>query len=334
MVTISEIAELLRVSPSTVSRALSGKSGVSRSMRNNIRETAEQMGYERNMAASSLRSGKMNIVGIIVPRINRAFFSDAISGAESVLNEAGFHTIICQTIERYDLEISALKALKSIRVAGVLISHASSSPSGGHIADNLTPGTKLVQFDRVFSELGGPKIVNDNFQGAYEATTHLIEMGYRRIGHVAGFMSTEAYGQRLLGYRQALSDKGVTVDEKLIIYDSITKETGYSACEKALEQGCDALYCAGDFSAFGALCAAKDQGLDVPGEFGVVGTADEFFTGMVSPTISSIAQYPCEIGRRAAQAFLATMEDESENMGRIVVPMKLKIRESSRKIKG
>ncbi len=333
MVTISEIADLLGVSPSTVSRALSEKSGVSDSMRETIRVKAEQMGYERNMAASGLRSGKMNIVGIIVPRINRAFFSDAISGAESVLNQSGFNTVICQTNERYDLEINALKALKSIRVAGVLISHATSSETGDHIAGNLSPGTKLVQFDRVFGDLDGPKIVNDNFQGAYEGTRHLIEMGYKRIGHVAGFMSTEAYAQRLRGYSQALIDMGRTVDENLIIYDSITKETGYIAGNYAIEHGCDALYCAGDFSALGVSCAAKDHGLEIPEEFGIVGTADEFFTGVSSPTISSIAQYPYEIGRRAAQAFLTSLENESNAIGRIVVPMKLKIRESSQRIK-
>jgi len=328
MVTISDIARSLGVSPSTVSRALSGNSGVGESTRNAIRIQAEQLGYERNMAASSLRSGRVSIVGIIVPRINRAFFSDAISGAESVLSQAGFQTIICQTNERSDQEINALRALKSNCVAGVLISHATASLKSDHVTQNLASGTILVQFDRVFSDLSGPKVVNDNFQGAYEATRHLVEMGYEWIGHLAGVMSTEAYVQRLGGYRQALLDMGRTVDEDLIIYDSITKETGYNAGSLAIERGCDALYCAGDFAALGAINAAKDKGLAIPDDFGVVGTADEFFTELMAPTLSSVAQYPYEIGRRAAQAFLIS-KNKGLSIGEIVVPMKLITRESS-----
>lgn len=328
MITISDIANTLGVAPSTVSRALSGNSGVSEATRKAVFEKAVQLGYERNLAASSLRSGRVNIVGIIVPRINRAFFSSAISGAEAVLNEAGYYTIICQTQEKLELEISALKAMRSNRVAGVLISHATASTNSDHIRKAISSGTTLVQFDRVFSDLQGPKILNDNFQGAYEGTRHLVEMGYERIGHVAGFMSTEAYVQRLEGYRHALLDMGRPVDEDLIFYDSITKETGYSACKAALERKCDALYCAGDFSAQGAVEAAKEKGLDIPADFGVVGTADEYFTSLMSPPLSSISQYPYEIGKRAAQAFLISKENGTD-IGNIVVPMKLQIRESS-----
>lgn len=328
MITITDIAKSLGVAPSTVSRALSDNSGISESLRKTIRDKAEQLGYERNVAASSLRSGRVNLVGIIVPRINRAFFSSVIGGAESVLNEAGYNTIICQTQEDYESEVKALKVLRSNRVSGLLISHAASSINGDHIINNVSQGTILVQFDRVFSNLPGAKIVNDNFQGAYEATRHLIEMGYERIGHIAGFMSTEAYVQRLCGYRQALSDMGRKVDNDLIFYDSIMRETGYASARKALERGCDALYCAGDFSALGAIMAAKEKGLKVPDDFGVVGTADEYFTEIMDPPMSSIAQHPYEIGRRAAQAFLTSL-DKEVSIGEIVVPMELKRRQSS-----
>lgn len=328
MVTISDIAKSLGVTPSTVSRALAGSPRVKESTRKAISETAVLMGYERNEPASSLRKGHSNVVGIVVPRINRAFFSSAISGAETVLNEHGYSVIICQTHERMEDEIKALKTLKSNRVAGVLISHASSSPSGDHIMKNIRPETILVQFDRVFSELPGPKIVNDNFHGAYEGTHHLIEQGYKRIGHIAGFMDTEAYLDRLNGYKQALTDMGIDVDENIIFYDSIVEESGYKAGKTAIERGCDALYCAGDFSALGAYLAAKDCGVRIPEDFGVIGTANEFFTTIMSPAISSIAQHPYEIGRRAAQAFLTSLKPES-NVGQIVVSMEVMARESS-----
>ena len=294
-------------------------------------DMASSMGYERNEPASNLRKGHSNVVGIIVPRINRAFFSSAISGAETILKENGYSVIICQTLENFDDEVKALKTLKSNRVAGVLISHSVASTTSAHILDNIGQGTILVQFDRVFNDLPGPKIVNDNFQGAYEGTYHLIEQGYQRIGHLAGSMDTAAYLERLNGYKQALTDMGRDVDEDLIFYNSIVEESGYEAGKAAVERGCDALYCAGDFSALGAYMAVKDKGLLTPKEFGLVGTANEFFTRIMTPSISSIAQHPYEIGRRAAQAFLTSLKPEA-NVGKIVVAMEMIVRESSSRI--
>ena len=332
MVTISDIAKSLGITPSTVSRALSGSPRVKESTRKAVLEAAEKMGYERNEAASSLRRGRTKVVGIVVPRINREFFSNVIGGAESVLDESGYSVIICQTHENTVDEIKALKTLMSNRVSGVLISHAISSTDGNHIIDNIAPETILVQFDRVFSSLPGPKIVSDNFHGAYEGTRHLIEQGYKRIGIIAGYMTSEAYVARLEGYKQALTDMGREVDEDIVFYGSIVQQGGYDAGMKAIDLGCDALYSTGDFTALGALQAARERGLRVPEDFGIVGTANERFTGFITPSLSSMAQHPYEMGRRAAQAFLTSLKPGAK-VGEIVVPMELITRESSQRIK-
>ena len=323
MVTISDIAAALGVTPSTVSRALSGSPRVKEETRIAVEQMAEEMGYERNIVASNLRKGKSDIVGIIVPRIHREFFSNCIGGAESILEAAGYCVLICQTHERFEAEVKALRTLRNNRVAGVLMSHAIGSGNGDHIRETLGDRIPLVQFDRVFSDLPGAKVVNNNFQGAYEATKHLVEQGYRRIGTLAGYMNSEAYAARLDGYRQALWDNGIEVDESVVYYDTIVRETGCDACQKALAAGCDALYSAGDFSALGAIEAARERGLRIPEDFGIVGTANESFTALMSPTMSSLALNPFEMGRQAAQAFLSGEE------GTITVPMELKVRESS-----
>ena len=323
MVTISDIAAALGVTPSTVSRALSGSPRVKEETRLAVERMAAEMGYERNIVASNLRKGKSDIVGIIVPRIHRNFFSNVIGGAESILEAAGFCVLICQTHERLDAEIKALRTLRNNQVAGVLISHAIEAADGNHIMDSLGDRIPLVQFDRVFSDLPGAKVVSNNFQGAYAATKHLVDQGYRRIGTLAGYMSSEAYAQRLDGYRQALRDSGLTPDESVVFYDTIVRETGFEGGLKALEAGCDALYSAGDFSALGALEAARSKGLRVPEDFGIVGTADETFTSLMTPPMSSLALNPFEMGRQAAQAFLSGEEEVR------VVPMELKVRASS-----
>ena len=322
MVTITDIAEALGITPSTVSRALSGNKRVSEERRREVLEAAERMGYERNVIASNLRRGKSDIVGIVIPRINREFFSNVISGAESILGEAGYRTIICQTHEELEIETRVLHALRLHRVAGVLMSHAIGDPDSSHIIPALGR-IPLVQFDRVFRDIPGAKVVGADFKGAYDATSHLVQMGYRRIGTLAGVMTAEVFAERLNGYRKALEDNGMPYDESIVFTDSIVRETGHDACLRAIDAGCDALYSAGDFSALGAVDALQERGIRIPEDFGIVGTANEFFTSLMTPTLSSLGQRPYDIGQQAALAFLENRSDVT------VIPMDLHIRQSS-----
>ena len=322
MVTITDIAQALGITPSTVSRALAGSPRVKENTRIEVEKMAAEMGYERNVVAANLRKGRSNIVGIIVPRIHREFFSNVIGGAESVLNQAGYNVIICQTMESLDAEIKALKALRTYRVAGILISHAIEDRNCSHIKE-IGAGLPVVQFDRVFPDLPGAKIVGANCEGAFTATRHLIEQGYKRIGTIAGFMTSQAYIERLAGYRLALESAGMPYDPSIVYENSIVRETGHDACLKALDAGCDALYSAGDFSALGAIDALKERGVRIPDNFGIVGTANESFTALMSPSLSSLGQHPFEMGQAAAHAFL------EGRTGTEVIPMELNIRQSS-----
>ena len=322
MVTITDIAAALGITPSTVSRALAGNPRVKEETRLAVERTAAEMGYEPNAFASTLRQGRSRIVGVVVPRIHREFFSNLIGGAESVLNEAGYSVLICQTLERFDAEVKALRTLKMYRVAGVLLSHAISAGDGGHVR-SILGDIPLVQFDRVFPELPGAKIVGANFDGAYSATRHLVEAGYRKIGTLAGFMTSRAYVDRLEGYRKAIEDAGRQYDPDLVFPECMVEETGYAGALQALEAGCDALYCCGDFCALGAVRALQEKGVRIPEDFGIVGTANESFTSLMTPSLSSIGQHPFEMGQAAARAFLSGSVDTE------VIPMELIIRQSS-----
>lgn len=326
MTTIRDIARALGITPSTVSRALSGNPRVKEETRRAVEKTAREMGYERNIVAANLRKGRSMIVGIVIPWIHREFFSNCIGGAESVLNQAGYSALICQTLESVEAEIQALKTLKNYRVAGVLLSHAINAPNGDHVKEILG-NTPLIQFDRVFPDLPGAKIVGANCDGAYKATRHLIEAGYQKIGTLAGYMTSQAYVERLAGYRMALEDAGLPFDEKLVYYNTIVRETGYEAGLKAIKAGCDALYSAGAFSALGAIDALKEKGIRVPEDFGIVGTANEGFTALMTPSLSTLNQHPFEMGEAAAHAFLEGRRDTQ------VIPMELIERQSSNKNK-
>ena len=178
------------------------------------------------------------------------------------------------------------------------------------------------------SGLPGAKIVNDNFRGGYEATRHLIEKGYRKIGMLAGYMNTDLYRERLRGYKQALLDAGRPVDEDIIFLDTIVRETGFENGLKAIDKGCDALYSAGDFSALGAIEAARERGLRCPDRFGIVGTANEIFDALMSPSMSSLELHPDILGQLAARSFLEAVRTGGEPSS-ATVEVNLKVRESS-----
>ena len=322
MVTISDIARELGVTPSTVSRALSGSPRVKAETAEAVRRKAAEMGYERNVLASNLRRGRSDIVGIIVPRIYRKFFSNVIGGAESILNDAGYNVLICQTHESSDAELRSLRTLRKNQVAGVLMSHAIETADPAPIAEALGD-IPLVQFDRVFRSLPGAKVVNDNFESGYAATRHLIANGYRRIGHFAGYESCELFVDRFRGYCKALEDCGLAVDRSIVFKDTILPETGHAAALRALDRGCDAIYSAGAFSALGAIGALQEKGVRIPEDFGVVGTSNESFTGLMAPSLTTLDQQAFEMGRTAAKAFLFGSQATT------VISMELHIRESS-----
>lgn len=326
MVTITDIARALGITPSTVSRALAGSPRVKEKTRIAVERKALEMGYERNVVAANLRKGQSHIVGIIVPRIHREFFSNIIGGAESVLNQAGYNVLICQTMESKDSEIKALKTLRNYRVAAVLISHAIGSTDSRDIKEIIGKDIPIIQFDRVYPDLPGAKVVGANCDGAYFATKHLIQQGYKRIGTLAGYMSSLAFVERLAGYRLALESAGLPYDNSLVFYDTLVRDQGYEAAKKALAAGCDALFSAGAFSALGAVDYLKEAGVRIPEDFGIVCTSNEGFTSLMTPSLSTLEQHPFEMGQAAAKAFLENRADTQ------VIPMELHIRQSSQRI--
>ncbi|TLX72446.1 LacI family transcriptional regulator [Labilibacter sediminis] len=328
-VTINDIAKELKVTPSTVSRALAGNTRVSVKTRELVAAKAKEMGYQQNVIASALRKGKSDTIGMVVPRINRHFFSHVISGVEEILNPAGYSLVICQSGESFLKEQKAIDMLLANQVGGIIISLSEKTKCFDHLQKLVDRNIPLVQFDRVHNEISCSKILNDNFNGAYLATKHLIKSGYKRIGHVGGSQSLKAYRERYLGYSKAIEEEGLPVDSALVYTDAITRESGYNTAIKALSSvKPDALFCAGDYCALGVIDALKEKNISVPDEFGVVGFANEPFAELMAPTLSSVEQNGFEMGTRVASAMIKDIEGKYKEEVE-VIPTRLIVRESS-----
>lgn len=309
-ITINDIAKNLGVTASTVSRALAGNTRVSLRTRELVLAKSKELGYQQNVLASSLRKGTSGTIGMIVPRINRHFFSNVISGVEEILNPTGYTLLITQSGENLAKEQKAVDMLLANHVGGIIISLSVQTQSYEHIQRAIDRGVPLVQFDRINPNIKSSKVINDNFTGAYLATKHLIKSGYKEIGHFTGTLSLNAYGERYRGYAKAMSESGLKINECFVYKDTITREAGYNAIVNALkeENKPDAVFCAGDYAALGVLDGLKEMGIKVPDEFGVVGFANEPFSELIHPTLTTVEQNAFEMGMRVARAMIKNME--------------------------
>jgi LacI family transcriptional regulator len=328
-ITIHDIARELGISGSTVSRALNNNPRISKATREAVQKLARSYNYLPNAMASSLRKGKGNTVGVIVPNINRSFFSNIIGGIEEILSTAGYNLMICQSNELLEKEQAALMTLLNARVDGILMSLSMESDRYDHIEELLNRGVKMVFFDRIPEQLPVQSVVIDDYKAALKLTDHLREEGCRQPAHVGGSSMINVYANRQNGFRQALRNRSMTIDSKYIIETEMTRKGGAAAFHELMKlpRKPDAIVCSGDLAAHGVLIAALESGLSVPGDLTVTGFANEEFTAHISPSLTSVNQKGNEIGRKTAELFLDS--ESSHEKRQIVVEPEIIFRESS-----
>jgi LacI family transcriptional regulator len=328
-ITIHDIARELGISGSTVSRALNNNPRISKATREAVQKLARSYNYLPNAMASSLRKGKGNTVGVIVPNINRSFFSNIIGGIEEILSTAGYNLMICQSNELLEKEQAALMTLLNARVDGILMSLSMESDRYDHIEELLNRGVKMVFFDRIPEQLPVQSVVIDDYKAALKLTDHLLEEGCRQPAHVGGSSMINVYANRQNGFRQALRNRSMTIDSKYIIETEMTRKGGAAAFHELMKlpRKPDAIVCSGDLAAHGVLIAALESGLSVPGDLTVTGFANEEFTAHISPSLTSVNQKGNEIGRKTAELFLDS--ESSHEKRQIVVEPEIIFRESS-----
>ena len=323
--TIYDIAEKLNITASSVSRALNNSNYVNENTKQLILKTAAELNYKRNTLASNLRKGQSKTIGIVVPRINQNFFSNVIAGIEDATYEKGYNLIICQSNESQEKEIKCVNTLINQQVDCIVISISADSNDYKHLKNVLDHGIQLIQFDRVIEELETLKVINDNEQASFEALSHLIEQGYKRIALLKGPQNLDIFKQRKVGYLAALNKYGLPVIDELIIENAWTKELGAEATRKllSLPEPPDAIFAStSDFSALGVLEVATAMGFKVPDQLGILGYANEAFTELTSPSITTIDQFSVYMGRTVADLYFKEME----NKDTLVVPKTISIK--------
>lgn len=302
-ITIHDIARKLNITASTVSRALKNHPRISEETKKAVLKVAQRLNYQPNHIAAALRNGRSRILGIIVPNVDRSFFSSVVFGIEEVANKAGYNVMICQSHEDYQKEVATIEALLNAQVDGIIVSLAKGTQDFSHFIKVKDMGIPLIMFDRANDELGVSHVVIDDFNGAYKATEHLITQGCRRIAHFAGTNKVSIYKERLRGYKEALLDNKLPYNESLVIESDTQVEDGRKAMLKMLKLSppVEGVFSASAFGAMGALQVCKEKGVHVPDEVAIVGFSNETFTFFTEPPLTTVEQHSLQMGQTAAE---------------------------------
>jgi LacI family transcriptional regulator len=310
--TILDIARELNITPSTVSRALNDHEAISNATKNAVNKTAEKLQYRHNKVASSLRLGRTKIIGVIIPSAQINFFGSVVHGIEKVASERDYNVLIYQSNEQMSYEQKAVETFLRSRVDGVLASISKDTTDLDHYREIKKRGVPLILFDRANENLGVPIVVIDDYAGAYKATKHLMEQGCKRIAHIGGQQHVSIFVQRLKGYKDALRENNIPVQEELITYGEVSIESGMSCMKKllALMEPPDGVFAVEDFTALGAMQALKAANKNIPEDVAIIGFANESFGEYLTPSLSTVDQQTIEMGEAAANLFFDMAEQK------------------------
>ena len=332
-VNIKELAGELKLSVSTVSKALHDSYEISDKTKRRVLEAAARLNYVPHAYASSLRGRKSKTIGVVIPEVADSFFSLAINGIESVAKEKGYHVLICLTHESFENEKTILKEFQGGRVDGVLMSVSKETTQSDHINDLISNGVQLIFFDRICEDVATAKITTDDFESGYKATKHLIDQGCSRIAFLSISDSLSISNKRLEGYLLALEDHQVKSDNDLVVLCTNDAKQNYELVKKLMvrKNRPDGIVASVEKLTTPVYKACADLNLKIPVDIKVVCFSNLETASILNPSLTTITQPAFEIGKTAATLLFNSLEKINADLTKdsMVIPSELIIRNST-----
>ncbi len=331
-ITLKTIARQLGISESTVSRVLNGKASkyrISKKTEQIILKTAKKLNFTPNPLARSLRLNKTDTIGLVIPDISNPFFSSIARNIEQEARKLGYSIILCDTEEDTKLEKDSLELLELRKVDGLIISPVGQTPD--FIKKIYNNGMPIVIIDRYFPDLDIPYITSDNYKGAFEAISYLIENGHRIIACIQGLTHTSPNNERVRGYRDALIKNNIPVDETLIVGDSFGEQNGYLETKLLLknEKNITAIFSVSNLISLGALRAIYEEGLKVPDDISIISFDDQPYSDYLATPMTTVTQKNKEMGQIAIKLLINQIESKIRFSSKsVILPTKLIKRKS------
>lgn len=329
LVTIRDVAQRAGVSTSTVSHVINGTRFVSPELAERVREAMAELRYQPNALARSLRRRETLTLGMVVPDNANPFFAMMARTVEDTCYRQGYSLILTNSEGDLGRELANINVLVAKQVDGLILAAVGLSSRDLQRVLRQVP---TVVVDRELSGIQADTLLVDNFDGGYQATRHLIELGHRRIGCIAGPSVTTPSAERVTGYRRALSEAGLPYEETLVVRGDFQFAGGYEGAQAllSLPEPPTAIFACNDLMAVGAIAAAAALGRRVPDDLSVVGFDDTILASYITPALTTVAQPIADIGRLATEMVLQRVQAPTDPPVRRVLPTRLVVRQSTR----
>lgn len=334
--TMKDIARELNVSVATVSRALKNSPRISLEQRQRIQQYAREHNFTPNILAESLRHSKvqpMKVIGVIVPELVHYFFSTILKGIEEEAEAHGYRIMVAQSGENYEREVKLCQSFYENKVCGIIVSQAKDTLRYEHFQRLIDAGVPLVFYDRICTGVNASRVVVDDYIGAYNAVTHLIETGCRHIAFFGSELHLEIAKNRFNGYKDALLKHGLPYDERLVRICDNRDDAVVATPEMFNDEPYpDAFFAINDDTAIGILHTVKRMGLRVPDDVSICGFTDGERAVACDPMLTTVAQRGERIGQEAASILIGQVEGTIpiNHAQRRIVRTKLVIRGTTR----
>ncbi len=333
-ITLEEIAKKAGFSVSTVSRVLNKKSKkyrISKKTEAVIQKIAQEVRYRPNELARGLRLKKTHLIGLVVPDISNPFFAYITHIIQKFAYQYGYSIIVANTNEDISTEQEQIELFRRKGVDGFIIMPVGTKHE--HIKDLLCHNKPLVLLDRVIDELNANCVVVDNYRGAYEATQYLIDCTHTRIAIIQGLQNTSTNNERVRGYRDALADNRIKVDDNLMVGNDFRSANGYISTKMLINMNepPTAIFTFSDLITLGALQAISEEKLNIPDDISVVAFDDMDFAPFLITPLTAVRQPREFMGEAAVKLLIDEIKTkDSVTKKKIVLEPKLIIRKSVR----
>ena len=332
---IKDIARVLNISTSTVSRALRDTHDVNPYTRKQVLEVASRLGYKANIHAAALASGNTKNIVVVIPFITNYYFSSVISGIQETAYNNGYNIVLMLTNDSSEREKHLMENISISNWDGLLASIAADTSDCDYFKHLIVQGMPIVFFDRVPDKINSSKVLQDDYSGAFIATDHLISKGYRRIAHFAGNEHLLITQNRVNGYKAALKKHKISFKPEWIFYSGFSQESGEDDMEKVFKlpdrDKPNAIFAVNDRRAVGAIVAIKRKGLTVGKDIGVIGFTNDPISTIIEPSLSTIEEPAFEIGKQSCDLLIKHIKNSSFSPKEIVLSGSLIERDSTRR---
>jgi LacI family transcriptional regulator len=331
-INIKIIAERLKLSTSTISRAFNGSPDINKETRERILAFAKEHSFLPNHYASNLRDKKTKTLAVIVPEIVNDFFAQAISGIEEVARKKGFYILLYRTDDVFEKEVSFINYLNNGKVDGIVMSVSGEANDHNYIKKLEQKHIPVVFFDRVYEDVDVSKVTTNDYESSFAATEHLIEQGCRRIAYLVINKNISIGKMRGQGYMDALAKHQIPFEERLVIDCSQDENENYVIIKKALSKSKpDGIFSSVERLALATYQVVNDMTIVIPKELKIISFSSLQIAPLLCPALSTITQPAYEMGIKAAELLFEELENRSDDVTKkhIVLRSKLFIRKSS-----